>query len=540
MLAIYCRISKEKEEGKDRSIDDQRKTGIELADRLNLSYEVFVDEGISGTLPIDERPAFSKLLDEIEVNKFTHLYSYDQSRLERRPETRIGLIKILKTNDVKLFTAFGEIDLHNDEVEMLGDIRSIFDSYFVRQTKKKVKSVLRRRVEQGKAHSSILPYGYKKDINGYLAIDNEESEIVKRLYDLSLNGTGTNKIAEIFNNECIQTRYNKLGEGTITTVNKETQSKKIKLKKDIKWSGNTIYKGIRIYGGKEYKVDEILDEDYWQSVNDNLAKNRNNSGKVVIHKYLLKGVVSCGKCGRNMYGRTRISKKDNYYMCSSKRIKHENCKNRSINIDNFDTLIFELLEREEFGRMAAFKYLAKENVSELLIGLEKNLKEEEKIKKGLTNEGLNLLRLATKGIISDDVFASENDIISKKIKNSVVAIKSHKRGIENLKITTENITNTDWSDVVINELSFVRKKELIQDTIDRIWVFFDTNKRKYRIGVKYKLVPSRVFFYLVDYKCIFEGHATSCEAENDINEYIQNDDNFSFTIPWDISRSFWK
>ena len=82
MLAIYCRISKEKEEGKDRSINDQKQLGIDLANDLNIPYKVFIDEGISGTLPIEKRPEFSLLLDEIENHKFTHLYAYDQSRLE--------------------------------------------------------------------------------------------------------------------------------------------------------------------------------------------------------------------------------------------------------------------------------------------------------------------------------------------------------------------------------------------------------------------------------------------------------------------------
>jgi site-specific DNA recombinase len=37
MIAIYCRISREKEAGKDRSINDQRLSGIELAKKTKYS-----------------------------------------------------------------------------------------------------------------------------------------------------------------------------------------------------------------------------------------------------------------------------------------------------------------------------------------------------------------------------------------------------------------------------------------------------------------------------------------------------------------------
>ncbi len=43
MLGIYCRISRLKEDGKDRSIDDQRLTGIEFAKKNNLEYKVYID-----------------------------------------------------------------------------------------------------------------------------------------------------------------------------------------------------------------------------------------------------------------------------------------------------------------------------------------------------------------------------------------------------------------------------------------------------------------------------------------------------------------
>lgn len=62
MLGILCRISKEKEEGKDRSIKEQKELGKKLAKELNIPFEFYIEEGVSGTLPIAKRPILDKLL----------------------------------------------------------------------------------------------------------------------------------------------------------------------------------------------------------------------------------------------------------------------------------------------------------------------------------------------------------------------------------------------------------------------------------------------------------------------------------------------
>src|SRR5690606_38084962 len=88
MLGIYCRISREKEEGKNVSIPDQKKKGVAKAKELSLDHEFYIDEGISGTLPINERPEFFRLIGDIAEGKITHLFAVDQSRIERSPEIR--------------------------------------------------------------------------------------------------------------------------------------------------------------------------------------------------------------------------------------------------------------------------------------------------------------------------------------------------------------------------------------------------------------------------------------------------------------------
>lgn len=67
MLGIYTRISGNKEDGKDTSIEIQSELGIAFAKRIGLSYKVYTDIGISGAKDeIEDRPEFPLLLNDIK------------------------------------------------------------------------------------------------------------------------------------------------------------------------------------------------------------------------------------------------------------------------------------------------------------------------------------------------------------------------------------------------------------------------------------------------------------------------------------------
>jgi len=190
-LGIYCRISRAKD-GNDLSILDQKEKGIKKAKELDLPYEFYIDEGLSGTSDkIEDRPEFERLIADISNGKLSAVYAYDQSRIERNPQIRFIINDIFKRNKIQYYTDLdGQVDLTNPQSEFYGDLMSVINKYQVTLTKIKVKSALRTRVASGKAHS-ILPYGYKKDENGGLIINDQEAEVIKEIYDSSFSGMGT-------------------------------------------------------------------------------------------------------------------------------------------------------------------------------------------------------------------------------------------------------------------------------------------------------------------------------------------------------------
>jgi len=497
MLGIYARISREKEDNKDRSINDQIKLGKEYAKEHKLKYELYIDEGFSGTLDIQERPSLEKLVLDVFANKITRVFAYDQSRLERNNIVWTKLYSFFTEKKVKLhFHTSGDFDFASDNNYLLSNITSIINNYYTRVTSNKIKSVLKRNAREGRAHA-IPPYGYSKDENGFLIIDEKESIIIKRIFKMSLSGIGIESIANKFNDECILTAYNKIGEGTYQVKDKFTGKIKNLKKKDSKWRGNTIlsiiknpiYKGILVRSNEEFNHPSlaIFDEHYWEKVNKNLKKNKNNSGKKVNHKYLLRGLIRCGRCQRNYAGRSRVSKKDHYYQCTSKRYKGESCGNRSINIDKIEGIIWGRFFKK--GKLLELIKQGFKNEDKKTQEINNLIEINEKKFNDFLKQKNKLIQLASKGIFSDEEIVSQKTKLESSINEVEILLTDYRKQLSNLKNSNKlvNQYRKDF-DKYSDNLTFLQKKDIVNEYISDIIVYsFDNNINKYSIVLKFKI-----------------------------------------------------
>ena len=502
MLAIYTRLSKEDKDS--TSIQNQIREGKKFASKLNLEYILYNEgEGISGGAEIKDRPQLFKLLQDIRSNDIQSVWFRSQNRLERNSSTYAIFISEAQKFKVDVYFNDKLLDFDNPSDNLLGTITSAVNQYQKDLQAFQTKRTLKDNVKEGKVWS-VVAYGYKSE-EGYLKIDEEESLIVKRIYNESLKGIGTRKIAEIFNNEGILTRYNKIGKGEIEQTNKQTKRVTISKTKDIKWSGNTIrgiiintlYKGERKFSGSIYDAPIIINQILWQQVNNNLIKNRNNSGKKVDHKYLLKGKLICGKCGRNYYGRRRVDLSDNFYMCSSKRIKTENCGNRSINITVLEGLIWKRFFADKNLETVVNKFFKTNNTDTKLYDLEAKL---DALKKDLVNikqERQNAIKLAIKGLLSEEDIQPEVD----RIKIAAIEINIKIKQIEeqmffyNNSISKRNEIGLDL-EFNATDISFNDKRELINKYIDFIEITY--LEPSYVIFIAFNIKDLDAETYIVD------------------------------------------
>lgn len=500
MIAIYCRISVDRENQK--SIKEQQNRGQEFAESIGSTFEYYIDKGISGGGKIEDRPEFERLIYDLDSGRIKGLWVWNADRTQREEIIWFTLADLLIKKEIDFYEDGKLIDLNDPNTFFLYGIKSQMDAMYKRVTSKKIKAVLKRNAQEGKAHAKVLPFGYLKDNEGYLAIDEEEAEIVKNVYAKSLSGIGSSTIKNWLNDEGVLTRYNKLG-GTVTTTNKYTGRRTTKDKKDVIWSDKTvqdilrnpIYKGKRKWGEEYYDCPAIFDSDYWQKVNDNLPNNRKHSGKKVDHLYMLKGILECGKCGRNMYGRKRVNLKDNAYICSSKRIPTENCKSRGINIDYLEGVIFNRFLKGDQLLKLVQQSISNNDSKDKIKKLEVEKLGHEKGLKSLEEQRKKAIRLTLMDEIKESDIQEELQRIRQEKGDVEVKLSNVKKEITFLGKSDELKTSINSDIASIRENTpFNKKKELIHKYIRRIHITYWEELREHIIEVKFNLpIPSERF-----------------------------------------------
>jgi len=480
MLAIYTRLSKEDKDS--TSIQNQIREGKEFALKNNLEFKLYNEgEGVSGGAEIKDRPQLFTLLQDIRNNDIHSVWFRSQNRLERNSSTYAIFISEAQKFKVDVYFNDKLLDFHNPSDNLLGTITSAVNQYQKDLQAFQTKRTLKDNIKEGKVWS-VVAYGYKS-LDGYLALDKEESIIVEEIFKMSLSGIGTDSIANILSDRGVLSRKGKRFSG-------KTIQGMIK---------NTIYKGKRLYSGEFYNCPLIIESNHWQKVNDNLQKNRNHSGKKVNHKYLLKGLLKCGKCGRNYYGHRRLSGKDNTYICSSKRHKEMKCDNKGIFIPFIEGLIWGQMFNKKLLLKAFFDFLSNNNNSAVVTEIENHIKNiNTKIYQNEKSINKLLDTLLDDGFVTDikDKFNSRMNSIStetetlKEKKNNYLEDLKQYKNYENISISEELDRN-------LSDASFNTKQQLIKQFIDEIVITFDEEgtSGNYYIEIKPKVkgMLSRVY-----------------------------------------------
>lgn len=204
-IAMYLRKSRA-EEGEDTEQVLARHRAL-LTDyakkyRMPLAENDIYEEVVSGD-SLFARPQMQRLLHAVEEGSYTGLLCVDIDRLGRGNMREQGLIlETLKDADCKIITPEKTYDLNDD----LDETQTEFKTFFARQELKMIKKRLHRglqaTIEKG-GHVGEPPYGYRRAYAGKtptLEPVPEEAAIVQMVFQMYLDGTGCNGIAEKLKN----------------------------------------------------------------------------------------------------------------------------------------------------------------------------------------------------------------------------------------------------------------------------------------------------------------------------------------------------
>jgi site-specific DNA recombinase len=470
-VGVYCRVSTQEQATYGVSLRDQKERGISFCLEKGYEYEVFEDAGFSGTLSISDRPSLNSLIEKVFLDEINGVFVVDFDRLSRDFNESFTIREQFKKHNVRLFDTNGEISLFDETHSLLLNVKSLLGDFEIQRTRTRIKRNLERNALDGKVGGgNLLNYGYKKGKDKRFEIDETESEIVKLIYSCCIKGMGTKVISNFLNEKSIPTKRN-LIEGGGLKVRGE-------LKSNFLWRDSTIYrilknpiyKGKRIYKGKEIDCPSIVSEETFELVQSSLSKRNQFKDTTNKYFYLLKGLITCGECFKNYYGKKRDDLSDNHYTCSSNRYKGESCVNRGINIDKLDEYIWGLV----LSLPDKIQSQVVNKKSEYQDKIEKSIQIKREQQKKIQSKIKNLIRSFgdndTVNIVKEEILKLEkrNSSISNEIDNLEMNLSmsnSHKGLISSIRGQLKSIGT--------EELSFDTKQKVIRTFVNRIiikWV----------------------------------------------------------------------
>lgn len=86
-----------------------------------------------------------------------------------------------------------------NEGNELATFKNLFNEWYVRDTSKKIRAVVKAKAERGERVGTVVPYGYRKDPDdkGHLLVNEDTAPVVRLIFSLCAEGKGPKVIANI-------------------------------------------------------------------------------------------------------------------------------------------------------------------------------------------------------------------------------------------------------------------------------------------------------------------------------------------------------
>lgn len=310
--------------------------------------KIYTDEGISGT-STKKRAGFQEMIRDALDGKIDLIVTKSVSRFARNTVDSLTHVRSLKEAGVEIFFEKENIWTLDAKGELLITIMSSLAQEEARSISENVTWGHRKRFAQGKAiipYSSIL--GYKEGPDKTLVIDETQAPIVRRIYDLFLEGCSMQRICDILEAEGHRTvRGNSHWNiGTIRSIlGNEKYKGDLLIQKT--YTADFLTKEVRPNEGEvpQYYVEghheAIIDPDTWMQVQYELATRYNDrrSKTSVFSSRLV-----CADCG-SWYGRKVWHSGSKYqseaWRCNNKFAGEHKCTSATLRPTQIEDLFMQ-------------------------------------------------------------------------------------------------------------------------------------------------------------------------------------------------------
>ena len=343
--ALYTRLSSDDDlEGDSNSIKNQKLLLSEYAKENKFrNIRFYIDDGYSGSN--FERPAFKRLLNDIENGEISTVIVKDMSRFGR-DHILVGYYTkyYFPDADVRFIAIFDQMDTETNPDDDIIPFKNILNEMYAKDCSRKIKAVMKAKGNSGKHLTTIPPLGYMKDPEDKekWIVDEEGALIVKEIFNLCVKGYGPKQIARILTERGIETPSLYLHRKKLPCSVKIKQDAEIwdyttivGILENEEYLGHTVnfkhykksYKSKKSYNNPRENwaifkntQEAIIDQDTFDIVQQVRAGRRSLTDMGTPH--MLSGMLYCADCGEKMYlCRCTTVKQAEYFNCSTYRKK---------------------------------------------------------------------------------------------------------------------------------------------------------------------------------------------------------------------------
>lgn len=353
--ALYGRTSK----------DDAKRVTIEIQqarlrrwgkedDGVSAVVGEFWDEGVSGKIPLGERPAGGEMLSAIKAGQIKCVAVVYADRFGRTLLDGLQAARDLELMGVNIVCVEEGWDGRRKDSPLNFQLRLLLAEEEHRRIKQRMQGGKERAMMRDNAPPTSVPmFGYRVDASGQYVIHPPEAVIVSRVFELALTGVSNRKIVEWIRSQNVpagRMSQARGGEARIQACHANVKWHPSRIGKILR---NRTYSGTRVWRDIEFPCPAIVDVETFNSVQTiNLSRTAVHTPKVDPEESLVSGLFKCALCDHPYYFRryksnTRPRKtpgNSNYYSCNGKHVGSKFCPSKKLSVEQVDTAVWAVVE----------------------------------------------------------------------------------------------------------------------------------------------------------------------------------------------------
>ena len=337
----------------------------------------FTDDGYSGTN--FKRPGFQKMIAAIEAGEIDVVCVKDLSRFGR-DYLKVGFYTeiMFPEKGVRFIAINNSVDSANPTENDFTPFLNIMNEWYAKDTSNKIRTIFRSRMQDGKRCSGAIPYGYRRDPEdkNHLLIDEEAAKVVRRIYQMVIDGMGSQAIANQL------TADNVLIPSAYLEQSEHGESRNHSYHDPCRWNctavsyildkqeymghtvlGKTICENFKTKKRRKARPDEliifenthepIIDAETWHLVQKLRRRTRRKLANG-SYSHRLSGLVYCADCGKRLSysspqsqhrpdGKTYDA--DSSFRCPTYKSMYGECTMHYIKSSTLDKLVDEAVRK---------------------------------------------------------------------------------------------------------------------------------------------------------------------------------------------------